>query len=79
MTSYMCSYTILMADACHMFSVIPIVSGINVCCIYLHGEARSFQWRTTQFIKSIEGATQAPSTKKTVLLKAQTFLYDSAL
>ena len=51
----------------------------NKCLLHLPGEARPFLWRTTQFIKSIEGATQAPSTKKTVLLKAQTFLYDLAL
>ena len=31
----MCSYIILMADACHMFAVSRIVSGINVCWIYL--------------------------------------------
>ena len=36
MTSYMCSCIILViAAACHMFSVIRIVSGINVCGIYL--------------------------------------------
>ena len=48
----------------------------NKCLLHLPGEARSFLWRTTQFIKSIEGATQTPSTRNPVLLKAQAFLYD---
>ena len=51
----------------------------NKCLLHLPGEARSFLWRTTQFIKSIEGASQAPSTRNPVLLKVQTFLYDSSL
>ena len=71
MTSYMCSYIILMADACQMFSVIRIVSGINVRCICL--AKLGLLWRTTQFIKSIEGATQAPSTKKRYFWKRRPF------
>lgn len=40
MTSYMCSCIILViAAACHMFSVIRIVSGIK-CLLDLPGEAR---------------------------------------
>ena len=44
----------------------------------LPGEARSFLWRTTQFVKSIQCATRTPSTRNPVPLKAQTFLHDSA-
>ena len=47
----------------------------NKCLLDLPGEARSFLWRTTQFVKSIEGATQAPSTRNAVLLKAQTLRF----
>ena len=50
----------------------------NKCLLHLPGEARSFLWRTTQFVKSKQGATQAPSIRKPVPLKAQTFLYASA-
>ena len=45
----------------------------NKCLLHLPGEARSFLWRTTQFIKSIEGATQAPSTKKRYFWKRRPF------
>ena len=45
----------------------------NKCLLDLPGEARSFLWRTTQFVKSIQGATQAPSTRNPVPLKEQTF------
>ena len=78
MTSYMCSCIILViVAACHMFSVIRIVSGRKVCWICL-AKLGLFLWRTTQFVKSIQCATQAPSTRNPVPLKAQSFLHDSA-
>ena len=50
----------------------------NKCLLHLPGEAQSFLWRTAQFVKSIEGATQPRPQETPVPLKAQTFLYDSA-
>ena len=49
----------------------------NKCLLDLPGEARSFLLGTTQFVTSIQGATQAPSIGNRVLLKAQTFLHES--
>ena len=50
----------------------------NKCLLDLPGEARSFLLRMTQFVNSIQGATQAPSTRNPVPLKAQTWI-ESAL
>ena len=77
MRSYMCSYIILMAEACHMFAVSRIVSGINVCWIYL-AKLGLFCGERRNSLKAYK-APLRPRPQETRYLWKRRLLYESAL